>query len=357
MDHHAISHINSTMGNARSIIGPHKEHQIARLGIGYRRGDIVEPLGAQPPGVAQAGTGQHIADEAGTVKRCLRAAPAPHIGIPQIFLRLGDEGGEPLIRQILGGDVPGRGWVLNVQTIVDRDVDLGEAAEKIIIGRSFDNGLICLGEQCAFIPEEKFDAFVEEFKKHGGYYIEDEATADKLRECIFPGGGDISRNVVGLTAEQVAALIGLEVPAGTRVLAAKVKAIAQGDVMCREKLCPVLGLMPYGTFEEGVAMMVANLEYEGKGHSIGIHSNDPARVEYAGIQCSVSRVVVNQPSGTTGGGSPTNGFTPTTTLGCGSWGNNSFSGNFDMVHLMNITRVGYPLDESWLPDPEMAWKD
>lgn len=245
----------------------------------------------------------------------------------------------------------------NVQTIVDRDVDLGEAAEKIIIGRSFDNGLICLGEQCAFIPEEKFDAFVEEFKKHGGYYIEDEATADKLRECIFPGGGDISRNVVGLTAEQVAALIGLEVPAGTRVLAAKVKAIAQGDVLCREKLCPVLGLMPYGTFEEGVAMMVANLEYEGKGHSIGIHSNNPAHVEYAGIQCSVSRVVVNQPSGTTGGGSPTNGFTPTTTLGCGSWGNNSFSGNFDMVHLMNITRVGYPLDESWLPDPEMAWKE
>lgn len=244
----------------------------------------------------------------------------------------------------------------NVQTIVDRDADLGEAAEKIIIGRSFDNGLICLGEQTAFIPEEKYDAFVEEFRKHGGYYIDDDATADQLRECIFPHGGDISRDVVGLTAEQVAKLVGLEVPAGTRVLATKAKAIAQGDVLCREKLCPVLALMPYGAFEEGVAMMVQNLEYEGKGHSIGIHSNTPEHVEYAATQCSVSRVVVNQPSGTTGGGSPTNGFTPTTTLGCGSWGNNSFSGNFDMVHLMNITRVGYPLDQSWLTDPELAWQ-
>lgn len=41
----------------------------------------------------------------------------------------------------------------NVQCIVDRDVDLADAVSKIIIGRSFDNGLICLGEQTAFVPE------------------------------------------------------------------------------------------------------------------------------------------------------------------------------------------------------------
>lgn len=56
-----------------------------------------------------------------------------------------------------------------------------------------------------------------------------------------------------------------------------------------------------------------------------------------------------------GGGSPTNGYPPTTTLGCGSWGNNSFSGNFNYEHLMNITRVGYPYEESYLPDPAKAW--
>lgn len=50
-----------------------------------------------------------------------------------------------------------------------------------------------------------------------------------------------------------------------------------------------------------------------------------------------------------------NGYPPTTTLGCGSWGNNSFSGNFNYEHLMNITRVGYPYEESYLPDPAKAW--
>ena len=244
----------------------------------------------------------------------------------------------------------------NVQCIVDRDVDLADAVSKIIIGRSFDNGLICLGEQTAFVPEEKFDAFIEEMERQGCCYVAEPAHVEKLREGIFPGGGAISRDVVGLTAEQVAANIGLDVPEGTRVIAAKASTLGHGDVLCREKMCPVLTVYPYGTFEEGVAMMVENLNWEGKGHSIGIHSNTPEHVEYAAIQCSVSRVIVNQPAGTTGGGSPTNGFTATTTLGCGSWGNNSFSGNLDYVHLMNITRVGYPYEESYLPDPELAWQ-
>lgn len=136
----------------------------------------------------------------------------------------------------------------------------------------------------------------------------------------------------------------------------KAQAIGHADDLCREKLCPVLTVYPYGTFAEGVAMMVENLEYEGKGHSISIHSNTAEHIEYAAIECSVSRVIVNQPAGTTGGGSPTNGFVPTSTLGCGSWGNNSFSGNFNYEHLMNTTYVGYPFEESYLPNLEIAWE-
>lgn len=244
----------------------------------------------------------------------------------------------------------------NVQCIVDRDVDLADAAKKIILGRSFDNGLICLGEQTAFAPEEKFDEFVEEMKNNGGYYVDDPEQVAKIREGIFPGGGPISRDIVGLDAAEVGKKLGIDVPEGTKAIVVKADAIGKADNLCREKLCPVVAVYPYGTFEEGVAMMVENLENEGKGHSIAIHSNTPDHVEYAAVQCSVSRVIVNQPAGTTGGGSPTNGFTPTTTLGCGSWGNNSFSGNFNYEHLMNITRVGYPYEESYLPDPAMAWE-
>lgn len=244
----------------------------------------------------------------------------------------------------------------NVQCIIDDDADMEEAVKKVIIGRSFDNGLICLGEQTVFVPENKFSEFLEAFKKNGGYYVSGQEEAAKLRQGLFPEGGPISRDVVGLSAAEVGKIVGLDVPEDTQVIGATARAIGEEDDLCREKLCPVINIMSYQTFEEGVAKMVANLEYEGKGHSIGIHSNNPEHVEYAAVQCAVSRVIVNQPAGTTGGGSPTNGFTPTTTLGCGSWGNNSFSDNFNYTHLMNITRVGYPYEESYLPDPEMAWK-
>lgn len=243
----------------------------------------------------------------------------------------------------------------NVQCIVDDDTDLADAAEKIILGRSFDNGLICLGEQTVFVPRTKYNAFVEEIKKHGGFYVEDPEQVQKIRDGIFPECGPLNRDIVGLNAFEIGKVIGVDIPEGTRVIVVKADTAGSSEQLCREKLCPVLTILPYNTFEEGVSYMVENLEFEGKGHSISIHSNTPEHVEYAAIQCSVSRVVVNQASGTTGGGSPTNGFTPTTTLGCGSWGNNSFSGNFSHIHLMNITRVSYPFNESYLPDPEMAW--
>lgn len=243
----------------------------------------------------------------------------------------------------------------NVQAIVDTDVDLADAAEKIVAGRSFDNGLICLGEQTAFVPAESFGAFAAELSAHGAYYVDDPEQVTALREGLFPEGGPISRDVVGQSAYEIGRQLGLNVPESARCIAVKVTEIGKAEDLCREKLCPVIAIHAYDTFEQGVAMMVENLEFEGKGHSVAVHSNTPAHVELVGIECSVSRVVVNQPAGSTGGGSPTNGFIPTTTLGCGSWGNNSFSGNFSHKNLMNITRVGYPLDESYLPDPELAW--
>ncbi len=244
----------------------------------------------------------------------------------------------------------------NVQCIVDDDVDLADAAKKIIAGRAFDCGLICLGEQTAFVPNNKLDAFIEEMGKNGAYLITEKDEIDAIRESLFPNHGPINRDVVGKTAMQIAEKLNLDVPEGTKVIAVKVDEVGKGEDLCREKMAPVIAIKGYDTFEDGIKMLLENLEFEGKGHSICIHSNNAEHVEYAGIMAPVSRVVVNQPSGTTGGGSPTNGFIPTTTLGCGSWGNNSFSGNFTYKLLMNATRVGYPFEESYLPDVEKAWE-
>ena len=77
VQHHPVAHIDAHMGYAAGVVSAHKKHQVTGLGIGYRGGNVVEPLGAQPPGVAQAAVGQHIADEAAAIERSAGAAAAP----------------------------------------------------------------------------------------------------------------------------------------------------------------------------------------------------------------------------------------------------------------------------------------
>jgi NAD-dependent aldehyde dehydrogenases len=53
----------------------------------------------------------------------------------------------------------------NVQCIIDEDYDYTVAVPKIIAGRSFDNGIICSGEQSVICPASKFEEVLQEFEK------------------------------------------------------------------------------------------------------------------------------------------------------------------------------------------------
>jgi succinate-semialdehyde dehydrogenase len=55
------------------------------------------------------------------------------------------------------------------------------------------------------------------------------------------------------------------------------------------------------------------------------------------------------------GGSFVNGLAATTTLGCGSWGNNSISENLDYKHFMNITRIAMVIPGKTQPSDEEIW--
>ena len=75
----------------------------------------------------------------------------------------------------------------------------------------------------------------------------------------------------------------------------------------------------------------------------------------AGEMLTVSRVVVNAPGSTTGGGAIQNGLAVTNTLGCGTWGNNSISENFTYKHLLNTTRIAPLCDRIRIPSDEEMW--
>ncbi len=243
----------------------------------------------------------------------------------------------------------------NVPVIIDRDVDLKDAVEKIVLGASFDNGIICSHEQFVLAPEEKYQDVLKAFMATGKvWYTEDKAQIQKLRDVVFPGG-HLNKDVVGKSPRQVAALAGIDVPESARIILLPAVGAGTQDVLAKEKLCPVVAILPYKTFQEAVAAAKSNLLIEGAGHSAALHSNNEANIRNAGIELPISRLVVNQASSFTAGGSLTNGFAPTTTLGCGSWGGNSISENLDYKHLMNVSRIGKVITNKRVPTDAEIW--
>jgi len=240
----------------------------------------------------------------------------------------------------------------NVQCILDRNIDLADAVPKIIRGRCFDNGIICSGEQSVIIPEEDFKEVVDEFIKNKACYV-DATDRNMLRDTVFHYG-EMNKDAVGQSVARLAELSGIDIPKDASVIL--VEAEDADDILGKEKMCPVLALYKYKDFKEAVEIARSNLEMEGKGHSVAIHSNNTANIEYAGEQLCVSRFVINQTCATSAGGSFHNGFAPTNTLGCGSWGGNSISENLTYKHLINISRIGYFMKDSKVPTDEELWQ-
>jgi succinate-semialdehyde dehydrogenase len=250
-------------------------------------------------------------------------------------------GGGAMVRSAYSSGKPSYGvGAGNVPVIIDRGVDLRQAAEMIVTGASFDNGIICSHEQFVLAPEERYRETIEAFLATAKvWFTEDEAQAQRLRDIVFHDG-HLNKEVVGRPPQEIGIKAAIDVPPTARIILLPAKGAGTKDVLAKEKLCPVVAILPYLTFEEAVAAAKANLLVEGAGHSAALHSHDEAHIRHAGLELPVSRLVVNQPSALTAGGSLTNGFAPTTTLGCGSWGGNSISENLDYKHLMNVARIG-----------------
>ncbi|HZK62247.1 MAG TPA: aldehyde dehydrogenase family protein, partial [Anaerovoracaceae bacterium] len=243
----------------------------------------------------------------------------------------------------------------NVQCIIDQGIDYKEAVPKIIAGRAFDNGIICSGEQSVICPNEDFDEILDEFAKNGAYVIRDSKEKQALRTAIFDEEGHMNRHAVGQSVQSIAAMAKINIPEGAKVIVVEADGYGESDILAKEKMCPVLTAYKYDTFEEGVDIAKANLEVEGKGHSVSIHSNNKAHIEYVGTELCVSRFVVNQICASSAGGSFNNGLAPTNTLGCGSWGHNSISENLDYKHLINISRIAYFMPDNPVPSDEELW--
>ncbi len=242
----------------------------------------------------------------------------------------------------------------NVQCVIDKDYDYKVAVPKIIAGRSYDYGIICSAEQSAICHESVYDDVIKEFEANGAYIVSDKGEIEAIRNALFVDG-KTNGDSVGQSCERIAQMAGIEIPEGTKVIVVEAEGTGLTDPLGGEKMCPVIAAYKYSDLEEAVDIARENLDKDGKGHSVAMHSDSEKNIEYIAESLCASRFVVNQISASSAGGSFYNGLAPTNTLGCGSWGHNSISENLDYKHLMNVSRIARYMPDNYVPTDAELW--
>ncbi|MDR1800270.1 MAG: aldehyde dehydrogenase family protein [Lachnospiraceae bacterium] len=300
-----------------------------------------------------------IISELGLPEDIYQTIPEPTIDLTVELMKACDvviaTGGMGVVRSAYSSGKPSFGvGAGNVQCIFDREIDYKTEVPKAVAGRIFDNGIICSGEQTIIAPKENYDEIIGIFEENGGYYIDDPQLVKSIGEKLFPNGV-IAKDAVGQSVQKIAEIAGISVPEGTKVIIVKPDSFGAGNVWSKEKMFPVMSAYAYDTWEDAVDIAIANLKVEGIGHSVSIHSDNQVHIEYAGKTIPVSRILVNQICSTQNGGAFTNGLNPTTTLGCGSWGNNSISENLFYTHLFNVSRIATVKPNWSQPSDDEIW--
>src|SRR5262245_47813684 len=249
-------------------------------------------------------------------------------------------GGMGLVRAAYSAGKPAYGvGPGNAPCFIERTADLPKAASDVIIGKSFDNGVLCSSPNSVVVERAVADEVTREFVRQGAHFLAP-AEAAKLAAALVSPQRLPNPKLVGKSATWLAEQIGISVPTGTRVLIAELEGVGRDYPLSIEKLCPVLSYYVVGDWREGCERCIQILRYGGMGHTMSIHSkNDQVILEF-GLKKPAFRIVVNTPT-THGSIGLTTGLDPAMTLGCGGFGGNITSDNISPRHLLNVKRLAY----------------
>ena len=247
-------------------------------------------------------------------------------------------GGEAMVHAAYSSGNPAIGvGPGNGPSFIERTANIPEAVRRIFDSKTFDNGTICASEQ-SFWTERRIDSHAaEELKRQGGYFMY-EIQSEKAARFILRDNGTMNPKIVGKSAQAIADMAGIQIPAGTRVLLSRQTEVSKKNPYTREKLCPLLAFFVEEGWQEACERSIQILQNEGAGHTMTIHSQDTDVIREFALKKPVSRLLVNTPGALGGVGGTTN-LAPALTLGCGAVGGSATSDNITPMNLINIRRV------------------
>ena len=253
-------------------------------------------------------------------------------------------GGEAMVRAAYSSGNPALGvGPGNGPSFIEKSADIPKAIQRIFDSKTFDNGTICASEQSIVTEQCIKDQVIAEAKRQGGYFLSPEES-EKVGRFIMRANGTMNPKIVGRSAQAIADMAGIQIPAGTKVLISPQTTVGKDNPYSREKLCPILAFYVENSLQDACKRSIEILFNEGKGHTMTIHSQDESVIREFALKKPVSRLLVNCPGALGGVGAATS-LAPALTLGCGAVGGSATSNNVGPMDLINIRRVAYGICE------------
>jgi sulfoacetaldehyde dehydrogenase len=273
----------------------------------------------------------------------------PSLAKTQELMRLADliiaTGGEGMVKAAYSSGTPAYGvGVGNSVHVVDDTADIEDAAKAIATAKTFDYATSCLADNAVVAAASVYDPLLAALQNQGGYLCSPVEKA-ALRNLMWPKAGATipAIEVVAKSAQTIAGLAGWSLAADRRFLIVEEDGVGPEQPFSGEKLSVVLALYRYaGSIDQAVQLVNRITEYQGRGHTCGIHTRSDDNVMALALATRTGRVLVNQ-NLNEGAGSPRNGLPYTLSLSCGTWGRNITTENVNARHCINLTWVSRPI--------------
>jgi sulfoacetaldehyde dehydrogenase len=234
----------------------------------------------------------------------------------------------------------------NVVTILDETADVTDAAEKIAKSKTFDNATSCSSENSVIVVRSKYKEALVALEQAGGLIL-DEIETQRVVNLHWQNG----RMNTALLAKDINVIIDKTKLAhrsdkNTRFLILPTQEAGPDAIVSGEKMSQFLTLYLAEDFDHALKLAIKIQNYQGAGHSLGLHSKNDERAHQMAMSAKTCRVIVNQAHCFATGGFFNNGLPFSLSMGCGSWGGNSIDENLNWEHFINKVKIVRVIEEN-----------
>jgi len=262
-------------------------------------------------------------------------------------------GSQVNVRQAYKSGKPALGVGLgNAPVIIDDTADLDQAADLIMQSKTFDHATSCSSENAVVVLDAVYDRAIAALERQGGYMAS--ATEKKRIVERLWQDGKLNRAVIAQGPQALIDVFELSPKSkGCKFVMVPETGTGKQYPLSGEKLSLVLTVYRAKDFADAKRIVRDILEYQGKGHSCGIHTKNADHAREIAEDIDVVRVLVNQAHTFGNGGGFNNGLPFTLSMGCGTWQANAISENLNWRCFVNITHLVTTIPEDKPSEEEL----